>query len=94
MENWKMWYGNFRKQTINLQLKTDRILLEEFLMKQNLALDHEVEYTISFFDRGNIIATGSLEGRILKCIAVDEQYQSVGLSAAIVTHLIQEAYSR
>ncbi|WP_251032675.1 [citrate (pro-3S)-lyase] ligase [Bacillus sp. ISL-7] len=89
-----MWYDNFSKQTINLQLHTERLQLEEFLNRQNLALDREVEYSIALIDRGKIAATGSLGGRVLKCIAVDEQYQSMGLSSAIVTHLIEEACSR
>lgn len=89
-----MWYQDFSKQPINFQLKAERIQLEEFLKKQNLDFDRQVEYTIALFDRGKIIATGSLGGRILKCIAVDEQYQNRGLSAAVVTDLIQEAYSR
>ena len=89
-----MWYDNFSKRTINLQLKAERIQLEEFLNKQNLNLEREVEYAIAFFDRGKIVAAGSLGGRILKCIAVDEMYQNMGLSAAVVTDLIQIAYSK
>ncbi|MEH7118642.1 [citrate (pro-3S)-lyase] ligase [Neobacillus vireti] len=89
-----MWYGNFRKRTLNLHLKDERIQLEEFLTKLNLSLDNTIEYTIAFFDRENIVATGSLGGRILKCIAVDDQYQNMGLSTAVVSDLIQNAYSK
>jgi [citrate (pro-3S)-lyase] ligase len=83
-----------REQILNLQLKEERVQLKEFLEKQNLILDSEVEYTIAIFDREKIVATGSLGGRILKCIAVDEEYQNMGLSAKIVTLLTCEAYSR
>lgn len=89
-----MWYDNLSEQIVNLQLKAERIQLEEFLKKQNLSLDREVEYTIALFDRGRIVATGSLGGRILKCIAVDEEYKNMGLSAKVVTHLVREVYSR
>lgn len=89
-----MWYDNLNEQIVNLQIKAERIQLEEFLKKQNLSLDWEVEYTIALFDRGKIVATGSLEGRILKCIAVDEEYRNMCLSAKVVTHLVREAYSR
>jgi len=89
-----MWYDNLSERIVNLQLKTERIQLEEFLKNQNVSLDQEVEYTIALCDRGKIVATGSLGGRILKCIAVDEEYMSMGLSAKVVTHLVREAYSR
>jgi len=89
-----MWYSNFSKRTLNLHLKAERIQLEEFLAKQNLDIDNTVEYTIAFFDRGKMAATGSLGGRILKCIAVDEKYQNIGLSTAVVSDLIQNAYSK
>src|SRR3954468_12614051 len=89
-----MWYDHFSEQIVNLQSKAERIQLEEFLKRQNLSLDPEVDYTIAFFNRGKIAATGSLGGRIIKCIAVDEEYQNIGLSAKLVTHLVREAYSR
>lgn len=89
-----MWYDNLNEQIVNLQSKVERVQLEEFLKKQNLSLDREVDYTIALFDREEIVATGSLDGRILKCIAVDNDYQNMGLSAKIVTHLEREAYSR
>ena len=89
-----MWYDNFSKRTLNLHLRSEKIQVEEFLTKQNLDLDREVEYTVAFFDRGKMIATGSLGGRILKCIAVDEKYQNMGLSTAVVSDLIQKAYSK
>jgi [citrate (pro-3S)-lyase] ligase len=89
-----MWYDNLSEQIINLHLKAERAQLEEFLKKQHLSLDRDVEYTIAFFDRGKIVATGSLGGRILKCIAVDAEYQNMCLSGKLVTHLIREAYTR
>ncbi|MDR7239052.1 [citrate (pro-3S)-lyase] ligase [Neobacillus drentensis] len=94
MGNLKMWYDIFSKKAVNIQVETERIQLEEFLKWQNLALDPEVEYTIAFFDKGKMVATGSLGGKILKCIAVDEEYQNMGLSAKLVTDLIHEACSR
>jgi [citrate (pro-3S)-lyase] ligase len=89
-----MWYDNFSKQAVNLQVEAERIQLEEFLKRQNLALDPEVDYTIAFFENEKMVATGSLGGKILKCIAVDEEYQNMGLSAKLVTDLIHEACSR
>ncbi|HAQ41653.1 MAG TPA: [citrate (pro-3S)-lyase] ligase [Clostridiales bacterium] len=39
-------------------------------------------------------ATGSLEGNVLKCIAVSDSYQGEGLSAKIVTALTSEGMNR
>jgi len=89
-----MWYDNFREQVINLQSKTERDQLEEFLKKQNLSLDRDIEYTVALFDGDKLAAAGSFSGRVLKCIAVDEEYKNMGLSSKIVTHLVNEAYSR
>ncbi|MDQ0199282.1 [citrate (pro-3S)-lyase] ligase [Neobacillus ginsengisoli] len=89
-----MWYDTLSERIVNLQSKAERVQLEEFLKKQNLSLDREVEYTVSIVDREKIVATGSLGGRILKCIAVDEEYKNIGLSAKLITHLVREAYSR
>lgn len=89
-----MWYDNLSKHSTNLQSKAERLQLEEFLKKQNLSLDQQVEYTIALFDREKMVATGSLGGKILKCIAVDEEYKNMGLSGQLITDLTREAYSR
>jgi [citrate (pro-3S)-lyase] ligase len=89
-----MWYDSFKEQVVNLQSEAEKQQLQEFLEQQNLYLDRDLEYTIALFDGAKIIAAGSFGGRILKCIAVHEEYKSMGLSARIVTHLVREAYSR
>lgn len=66
--------------------------LKKFLLSEGLSYDEGVEFTISLCDRkGEIVATGSLEGNILKCIAVSNVYQGEGLSAKIVTALVSRA---
>lgn len=89
-----MWSFNLTEKIINLQSHVEMDQLEEFIDRQNLSLERDIEYTIAIFDGQKIVATGSLGGRILKCIAVDEDYKNMGLSAKLVTHLVHEAYSR
>lgn len=68
--------------------------LKEFLHKDGLDYDEGIEFTVNLCDsEDNIAATGSLEGNILKCIAVSDIYQGEGLSAKIVTTLISQAIS-
>ena len=89
-----MWYEGFKEQVVNLQSEEEKKQLQRFLERQNLSLDKDLEYSVALFDGDRMIASGSFGGRILKCIAVDESYKNMGLSAIIVTHLVREAYSR
>lgn len=89
-----MWYDSFREQIVNLQSEAERMQLQEFLEKQDLSLDKDIEYAVVIMDGDKIAATGSFDGRILKCIAVGNEYKNTGLSSKVVTHLVNEAYSR
>lgn len=63
--------------------------LKDFLLKEQLSYDDGIEFTINLCDSmGKIAATGSMEGNVLKCIAVSDAYQGEGLAAKIVTALI------
>jgi len=69
--------------------------LKEFLLKEDLTYDEEIEFTVNLCDsKGNIAATGSLEGNVLKCIAVSDSFQGEGLSAKIVTTLISQGAAK
>lgn len=52
----------------------------------------EAEHTVLVWDGDVLAATGSLEGNILKCIAVDDAYQGQGLTGMVLTHLRQNAF--
>lgn len=66
--------------------------LKEFLQKSDLDYDEQIEYTVNLVDgNGEIVASGSLHRNVLKCIAVSEQQQGLGLSARIVTLLVNKA---
>jgi len=89
-----MWDDNLREQVIQLEAEAEKRQLEDFLAKQDLALDKDVEYAIALFDGVKIAAVGCFGGKVLKCIAVEGEYQNKGLSAGIVTALINEEYRR
>lgn len=50
------------------------------------------EHTVLIWEGDELIATGSREGSILKCIAVDDGHQGEGLTATVLTQLRQEAF--
>ena len=67
--------------------------LKAFLAAQQLEHDNGVTYTTLLTDdAGAICATGSLEGNVLKCIAIDETYRGEGLLSNIMTALISHAF--
>ncbi|WP_312701124.1 [citrate (pro-3S)-lyase] ligase [Sedimentibacter sp.] len=69
--------------------------LIQFLKEEQLTYDEGIDFTVNLVDsKGNIAATGSLEGKILKCIAVSDSFQGEGLAAKIVTILISHALSK
>lgn len=59
---------------------------EKLLLKYDLVPDEQVDYTIGIFDEEKIIATGSIYGNILKCIAIDSAYQN----ECLLTRLLQK----
>ncbi|WHH59092.1 hypothetical protein [Petroclostridium sp. X23] len=59
-----------------------------FLKSSGLDYDDGIEFTIVVTEDDKIVATGSGERNILKCIAVSEEYQSEGYSS--ITSLLDE----
>ena len=67
--------------------------LQDFLHTMDLDYDVGITYTCCILnDDGDIIATGSLEENVLKCIAISNEHQGQGLSATILSHLVEYAF--
>lgn len=52
----------------------------------------QTEHTVLVWEEDELIATGSREGNILKCIAVEDACQGQGLTAVLLTHLRRNAF--
>lgn len=65
----------------------------DFLARAGLEADEQVQRTCLVWDEGQLIATGSRQENILKCIAVDEFRQGEGLTATVLTQLRQDAFA-
>lgn len=89
-----MYFYNLKERVLKLNIDSDRKALEAFLNSQGLVLDNNIEYSMGLYHDEKIIGTGSIGGKVLKCIAVDEKYKGYGLSNKIVSHLVNEQYSR
>jgi [citrate (pro-3S)-lyase] ligase len=68
--------------------------LRVFLASQSLEYDAGVSFSACVYDGERLVGTGSLDGAVLKCIAVDPDYQGGGVAAAVVTELVKRAFSQ
>jgi len=68
--------------------------LKCFLHDNGLKYDQGVEYSIFLSEDDRIAATGSLDGSVLKCVAVSSSFRSEGLAARIISELVSEAARR
>ena len=70
-----------------------RAAWETLLQTAGLQPDDAFESTALIWDEGQLIASGSRQGNLLKCIAVDDSRQGEGLTATLLTLLRQDAFS-
>jgi [citrate (pro-3S)-lyase] ligase len=68
--------------------------LRGFLEQNGLKYDEGIEYSVMLREENRIAASGSLDGPVLKCIAVSPDFQGSGAAAQIVTELVGEAARR
>lgn len=65
---------------------------QDFLARAGLESDENWEQTVLVWDDDTLIASGSRQENLLKCIAVDPARQGEGLLASVLTALRQEAF--
>jgi len=62
--------------------------VKALLESQGLSLDDDVEHTLGIFRGDELIGTGSVSGKVIKCVAVAKKFSGEGISAKIVTSLL------
>lgn len=70
--------------------------LKFFLKGRGLDYDEKITHTVCIMDEdtGEIAATGSLSGIILKCVAVSEHYHGQGLLSELMSKLYEIMYTK
>lgn len=69
--------------------------LKQFLTGMELKYEEGIEYSVCIFqDEGEIVAAGSVEQNVIKCVAVHPDYQGCGLAAEIISHLVQYEFEK
>lgn len=64
----------------------------KLLSQSGLEADENIDRTVLIWEGEHLAATGSRKGNLLKCIAVDEDFQGQGLTATLLTQLRQDAF--
>jgi len=76
-------------------LSEEQEAIKAFLEKQGLVYEGKPDASVIVEDpSGNIIATGSLSGKVLKMLAIDPQWREANLSGTIITRLIEYGRSK
>lgn len=68
--------------------------LQVFLRACGLDAEPAIDYTAMLMEEDEIVATGSLDGATVKCVAVSPAHQGEDLTGHIMTALLQEAARR
>ena len=66
---------------------------KKLLQQAGLEADEQVQRTVLIWENDELIATGSRQDNLLKCIAVDDSHQGEGLTATLLTQLRQDAFT-
>lgn len=70
----------------------ERLQMEPFLARHGLTFEGVPDCTVLVEDpEGRLVATGSLDGKIIKMVAVDPQWQEAGLSSTVISRIIEYA---
>ena len=73
----------------------EKELLGPLLARSGLVFEGTPELSVvAETPEGEVMATGSLEGTVLRMVAVDPRVQEGGLASAVISRLLEEARSR
>lgn len=87
-------WGDIVERPVDLGNRREVSEISSFLERFDLSFDPSVEYTVALVQNDTVIATGSLDGEVLRNFAILEQHQGADLSARLATHLMAVAARR
>ena len=88
--------GTFREEYYENPTDEEKEIFKQFLEGQGLEYEDNVELSIKIIDEATekMVGTGSIQGKVLKCIAIDQNRRGEGISAHILSLLIKEQFKR
>lgn len=81
----------YNVESINLKSKYETKEVREFLAKFDLKYE-DVDYTVVIRENEEVIATCSKKENILKCFAINEKYQGLGLSNNLISKVTEKLF--
>ncbi|MBT3581005.1 [citrate (pro-3S)-lyase] ligase [bacterium] len=79
----------FYEETVNLDNPSEYQEIASFLKEQNLSFE-PVSYTVRILNEKKVLlGTGSVQGSVIKCLAVHQDYREGQVFAKIVSHLLE-----
>ncbi len=69
----------------------DILEAKELIEKAGLNFSTNLDYSVGLYDQDRLIATGSLAGKVIMCLATLEEYRGEGLITTIISDLISYA---
>lgn len=83
---------DFPIEKINLENELLVSEVKQFLSEFNLGYEKDIDYTIVMRKDRKIIATCSKAKNVLKCFAIDSEYRGEGITAKLITALIDRIF--
>lgn len=84
----------YRLAPLDLRHPQDRALLTDFLARQHLGCDGDLDCAFGLFDGGErLVACGCAAGGLLKCFAVEEGLRGQNALGPLISALVQERFS-
>lgn len=78
---------------ISLTIYDERKLLSDFLVRNNLKYEEDIEYAVGLFKDSRLMACGCCSGAILKCIAIEEQLRKKNILGSIISALVSNRFN-
>ena len=81
-------------EPLNIKKESNKEELKNFLSAFQLDFDEDIDYTIVCRIKGEIVATASTAGNILKCFAISEAYRNRGILEALNSKLMDRLFQK
>lgn len=81
----------YNVESINLRSKHETNEVSKFLEQFSLKYE-DIDYTVVIRENDDIIATCSKKENILKCFAINENYQGLGLSNNLISKVTEQLF--
>lgn len=82
---------NYQKEEIRVGSKLEEY--KKFLEKHELTYE-ETEFTLGLYDNNKLIGCCSLDGKCIKLLAIDDDYQGMGLTNTLVSEMLVITYKK